>query len=56
MDGNRINIAKSAAKAVVNTLSNNDFIGVVTFSSDANYLVSDRITRATTQHKENLKT
>ena len=35
MDGNRINLAKEAAKSVINTLSNNDFIGVITFSSTA---------------------
>ena len=40
MDGNRINIAKQAAKSVVNTLSNNDFLGVVTFSTSATYLGS----------------
>lgn len=47
MDGTRINLAKEAAKSVINTLSNNDFIGVITFSSSAQKLGSDKIVRAT---------
>lgn len=35
MGGNRITLAKEAAKSVVNTLSNNDFLGVITFGSTA---------------------
>ena len=42
-----INLAKTAAKKVVDTLSNNDFVGVVAFSQNATSLVTDKITRAT---------
>ena len=41
------NLALKACKSVINTLSNNDFIGVVVFSQNASSLVSDQITRAT---------
>ena len=45
-------IAKSAASAVINTLSNNDFLGVIRFGSDASTVYSDKITRATISQKE----
>ena len=32
MELSKIDIAKEAAKRVINTLSNNDFVGVVKFS------------------------
>ena len=47
MDGARISIAKDAANAVIDTLSNNDFIGVVQFSSSASALDVNRVERAT---------
>ena len=47
MSGTRLTLAKEAAKSVVNTLSNNDFVGIVTFSSTATNLGPNRITRAT---------
>ena len=40
MHGNRLSIAKEAAKRVINTLSNNDFVGVVTFSDTAKIIYS----------------
>jgi secreted protein with Ig-like and vWFA domain len=43
MQGTRIEIAKEAAKSVVNTFSNNDFVGVVTFSDDAQTLYSKKL-------------
>lgn len=52
MEGSRLQIAKDAAKSVVNTLSNNDFLGVIEFSSEATYVVSEKITRATIEHKQ----
>lgn len=42
-----INLAKTAAKTVIDTLSNNDFIGVIAFSQNSTSLVTDKITRAT---------
>ena len=45
---NRITVAKNAAKAVVETFSNNDFVGVIQFSGTASALVSSSIMRATT--------
>ena len=54
MNGERITIAKSAAKAVVNTLSNNDFLGVISFGSTATTVHSSKITRATLSHKESV--
>ena len=47
MSGSRLTIAKSAAKAVVGTFSNSDFVGVLEFDSSSNTLVSSQITRAT---------
>ena len=51
-NNNRMTSAISAAKAVVNTFSNNDFIGVIKFSSNANSLINGRIKRATTEYKQ----
>ena len=45
-------IAKDAASAVINTLSNNDFLGVIQFGSTASTVYSDKITRATITQKE----
>ena len=47
----RIIIAREAASAVINTLSNNDFLGVISFSSTASTVYSSTITRATIAHK-----
>jgi Mg-chelatase subunit ChlD len=51
---NRIATAIAAAKAAVNTFSNNDFIGVIKFSSSASSLVNGQIKRATTSYKNRL--
>ena len=51
MFGDRMTIAKDAAKAVVNTLSNSDFVGVINFGSTASALFSNKIIRATTSDK-----
>ncbi len=48
MSGSRMNIAIDAASAVVNTLSNNDFLGVIKFHSAAEVVFSDKIVRAKT--------
>ena len=47
MQGTKIEMAKQAASSVVSTLSNNDFVGVITFESSANSLVDTEIKRAT---------
>lgn len=52
MDGKRLLIAKDAANAVVNTLSNSDFVGVINFSNEANNIYSNHIMRATSKVKE----
>ena len=54
MDGKRLLIAKDAANAVVNTLSNSDFVGVINFSSKANNIYSNHIMRATSKVKESI--
>lgn len=46
--------AINAAKAVINTLSNQDFVGVIKFSSLASALVSNQTKRATTAYKDEL--
>lgn len=51
MQRDGLNIAIEGCKQVITTLSNNDFVGVVVFSQNASTLVSDRITRATEEHK-----
>lgn len=51
MYGDRMTLAKSAATAVVNTLSNNDFLGVISFGSSASSVYSDKVTRATIGEK-----
>ena len=56
MLGNRMNIAKDAATSVINTLSNNDFVAVVSFSGDASTVFSSRIIRATSNDKESFTT
>ena len=45
-------IAKDAATAVVNTLSNSDFVGVISFSDVARSIYQNRIIRATSSDKE----
>ena len=54
MSGNRITIAKSAAKSVINTLSNSDFIGVLAFNDEVTTLNSNRVVRATDEVKTKL--
>ena len=54
MDGDRLDIAKDAAISVVNTLSNSDFVGVLSFASNANTVYTEKITRATTEVKEQI--
>ena len=51
MSGTKLNAAKEAGKNVVNTLSNNDFVGVASFSSTARTLHSSKIERATFELK-----
>ena len=53
--GNRLSSAQSAAKAVIETFSNNDFVGVIKFSTTAQALSSSRIMRATGEYKESLQ-
>lgn len=54
MSGNRITIAKAAAKSVINTLSNSDFIGVLAFNDEVTTLNSNRVVRATDEVKTKL--
>ena len=54
MGYNRLDIAKEAAIAVVNTLSNSDFVGVISFSNSARSVFSNRILRATSHVKESI--
>ena len=51
MFGDRLQIAKDAATAVINTLSNSDFIGVISFGSTASTLFANKIKRATSENK-----
>lgn len=52
MYGDRLSLAKEAAAAVVNTLSNNDFLGIINFGSSASTVYSNKIFRATISEKE----
>ena len=52
MDGDRLEIAKEAAEAVLNTTSNNDFIGVISFNENASTIHIDRIVRGTSENKK----
>lgn len=54
MNGTRIELAKEAAKSVVETLSNSDFVGVVAFSSEADTIGNGQIVRASTENKEEI--
>ena len=54
MSTNKLPIAKEAAKRVINTLSNNDFIGVVSFSDNASILYKSGLNRANSTVKEEL--
>lgn len=47
MQGTKIEIARQAASSVVSTMSNNDFVGVITFESSSKSLVETEIKRAT---------
>ena len=51
MFGDRLSIAKDAATAVINTLSNSDFVGVISFSNKARNIYSNKIIRATSTDK-----
>ena len=51
MLGDGLEVAKTAAKSVINTLSNNDFLGVISFNSVAKAVYTSRITRATLEHQ-----
>ena len=46
-ENGKMGMAIQAAKSVINTLSNSDFVGVVEFNSDAKTIYSNRILRAT---------
>lgn len=54
MYGDKLEIAKKASKTVINTLNNNDFIGVISFGNSGVSLMYDNIVRATSTVKENL--
>ena len=54
MDGIRLSLAQQAAKAVITTLSNNDFVGVASFSNSATALHVDQLERATSNKKTTL--
>ena len=54
MSGTRIQSAKEAAVSVVNTLSNSDFVGVVSFASKAETLHSTKVLRATNKTKDKI--
>lgn len=47
MEGNTLNLAKSAAKSVINTLGLYDFVGVVSFSTNATIISYSSLQRAT---------
>ena len=55
MLGDGLDVAKTAAKSVISTLSNNDFVGVISFDNIAKTLVANRITRATLEHQWKLE-
>ena len=52
MLGERMTLAKDAAKAVINTLSNNDFVGIISFGSSATTVNTTKVTRATIANKQ----
>ena len=54
MKDKKIALAKSAAKSVINTLSNSDFIGVLAFSDEVTIINSNRVVRATDEVKTKL--
>ena len=55
MSGDRLTIAKGAAKSVISTLSNSDFIGVLAFNDEVKALNSNKVVRATDEIKDKLK-
>ena len=55
MLGDGLEVAKTAAKSVINTLSNNDFVGVINFGSTAKTVYTSKITRATIDHRYRLE-
>lgn len=54
MEGNGLEIAKAAATTVIDTLSNKDFIGVISFSNQAEVMREKKLKRATNSVKEQL--
>ena len=56
MSGTPISLAREAGKEIIDTLSNNDYVGVIKYSTYANYVYSDKIIRATTAVKDAMKT
>ena len=54
MSGIKFRIAKSAIKTVIDTLSNHDFFGIVTFGDNAQR-VQQTLLRTTVENKEYLK-
>ena len=51
MLGDGLEVPRTAAKAVINTLSNNDFLGVISFGTSARTVYTSQITRATIDHR-----
>ena len=51
----RIDSVKEATKTIIDTLSSNDFVGVIAFSTTAKSLLNNNIRRATSVFKEELK-
>ena len=47
MSGTKLKAAQSAAKSVLNTLSNNDFIGIIAFNGTSTYLRNRTLIRST---------
>ena len=54
MSSGRLDSAKEAAISVLNTLSNSDFVGVVSFGNSAKTLYSNKVLRATHETKEKI--
>ena len=51
MIGKQMNLVKDAALAIINSLSNNDFLGVIQFGTYAEAVVTQKLKRATITHK-----
>ena len=54
MSGSKLTAAKEATKAVIDTLSNKDFVGIVAFNNTAQ-IIGNNFERSTTKKKEELK-